>query len=844
MRIGLAVPLAVLLTVLLTGAALTAQQADKQGEEHVPLPPGLVIPPSPVVAPELALRTLHCAPGFHAELAAAEPLVEDPVAIAFDADARMWVVEMRSFMPDIDGTGETAPTGCIAVLTDTDGDGVYDRRTTFMDQLVLPRAVLPVQGGALVIEPPSLLFCADADGDLVAESKTVVAAGFDAGISNPEHAANGLLWGLDNWIHLANHPFRYRRTAAGFVSAPAAGHGQWGLSQDDRGRLYFDYNEDWLRTDLVPGFYTVRNPDAGTAAAGNYRLAKDTSVWPIRITPGVNRGYRRGILKDATLMNHTAACGPGVYRGELQALGLGDVYACDPAANVVRRFHVQHGESPSADNACERAEFLASTDERFRPVNVTTGPDGALYVVDMYRGVIQHRNFVTSYLRHQVKSRQLERPLGLGRIWRVLPDGVPRRAPPRLSAAGTVELVLALQCDNGELRDRAQQLLVERHDRDAIEPLRALLRHGADPRARLHALWTLDGLAVLDRIDVLAALRDADDGVRCGGVRLSEPLLSRGDFAASVLCADLHSAPCEVRWQLAASYGEVTGKGEDDALTALASLAAQHAPDPILRSTAVSSVGGRELRLLTALRAAATFDQEAPGRAALFAALARSSCKHRDADAQQQLFTFAGACMAVWQQRALLQGAVDALPQGELRDQYFVFAETPLALASMARSGDAAVGRLVQTILASILIRVDVPEVQQLSPQQRALVTHGARLYGFTCASCHQGHGRGMAGLAPPLRESEWVQGPAARMVRIALCGVRGEIEVNGQTWNLEMPSHDKLADGDLAAILSYVRQQFGNGSSLVEPAAVTAARAALGGRKDQFTPAELLQVK
>lgn len=830
---------------LLLAAALPAQQGDKAGEEHVPLPAGLSIPPSPVVAPALALRTLHLQPGFHVELVAAEPLVEDPVAIAFDADARLWVVEMRSFMPDIDGNGETTPNGCIAVLEDQDGDGVFDRRHVFLDRLVLPRAVLPVLGGALVIAPPNLLFAADADGDLHAESSTVVATGFDAGIANPEHAANGLLWGLDNWIHLADHPTRYRRTASGFVEAPAAGHGQWGLSQDDGGRLYFDYNEDWLRTDLLPGHYCVRNPDAGTAAAGNFRVVKDTSVWPARITPGVNRGYRRGILKDATLVNHTAACAPCVYRAGLLPDCAGSVFACDPAANLVRRFVIDRDDGvPRGANAYERSEFLASTDERFRPVNLCTGPDGALYVVDMYRGLIQHKNFVTSYLRQQVIERGLDRPLGLGRIWRVLPDGKTAPPPPRLLHADTAQLVAALQHDNGAVRDRAQQLLVERRDRAAVPALRALLRHGTDPRSRLHALWTLDGLSALQRGDVASALRDADDGVRCAGVRLAEPLLSRGDPAAFVLCRDLHGRAAAVSWQLAASYGEVAGKGEAPALRALADLACEHAADPILRSVVVSSLSRRELQLLRHLRDRDDFSAEAKGRPELLSALARSLCKHRDAALQQQLFTAAAACMANWQQRALLRGATEALPKGELRQQYFVFQETPSALAAMARSGDAEVGRLVQQILAAIVIHVEVATTLQLTAEQRSMVANGARLFGFTCASCHQGHGRGMSGLAPPLRESEWVQGPPARLLHIALRGVRGPIEVAGQTWNMEMPSHEKLPDDQLAAILSYVRQQFGNGSSLVDTADVAAARQQLAGRPDQFTAAELLQLK
>lgn len=833
------------LCLSLLAAALPGQQGDRPGEAQVPLPAGIDIPPAPVVPPAQAAATLRVAAGFRVELAAAEPLVEDPVAIAFDADARLWVVEMRGFMPDIDGRGETAPNGCIAVLDDVDGDGVYDRRTVFQDQLVLPRAVLPVRGGALVLEPPKLWFVADADGDLSPEGRREVADGFAAGIDNPEHAANGLLWGLDNWIHLADHPLRLRRLPDGsFATAAAAGHGQWGLGQDDRGRLYFDYNEDWLRCDLIPGHYTVRNPAAGTAAAGNYRLARDTAVWPVRVTPGVNRGYRPGVLRDAVLVNHTAACGVGVYRAGLLPGCRGDVFACDPAANIVRRFRVEHGDEPAAVNAYPRAEFLASTDERFRPVNTCTGPDGALYVVDMYRGVIQHRNFVTSWLRQQVLARGLERPLGLGRIWRVLPAAGEAPPPPRLQRAGVDRLLLALQHDNGAVRDRAQQLLVERAPRAAVAPLRALLREAADPRARLHALWTLDGLGACERIDVLAALRDGDDGVRCAAIRLAEPLLGGADFAAVAACRQLAAAGAEVRWQLAASYGEVQGRGQLAALRQLAALGWQHAGDAILQSGIVTAAARREVQLLAVLRQRQDFGEEVPARAELLAALARSACRQRDAALQRQLFDAAAACMASWQQRALLRGAVQALPKGERRREFFVFAETPAALAAMARTGDAELHGLVQELLGAIAIRVDVPAAVQLSEAQRAQLANGARLYGYTCAACHQGHGRGMAGLAPPLADSEWVQGPASRLLRIALAGLRGPVEVAGQRWEMEMPGHGKLADDELAAIVSFVRQKFGDGAGMVDRAEVAAVRAAVAGRKDAFTAAELLQVR
>ncbi|GAB4152438.1 MAG: dehydrogenase [Planctomycetota bacterium] len=841
-------PFAARILVLPLATALAipalAQQGDRPGEEQVPWPEDIPIPPSPVLSPERALASFRIAEGYRIELAAAEPLVEDPVAIAFDEDARLWVVEMRSFMPDIDGNGETEPTGIIAILSDQDDDGVYDRRTEFLTGLVLPRAVLPMRSGALVIEPPNLYFARDADGDSRADEKVPVTGGFDAGIANPEHAGNGLLWGIDNRIHLANHPLALRKTDRGFDLLPAAGHGQWGLTQDDQGRLYFDYNEDWLRADLIPGHYAIRNAGAGTASAGNYRLARDTSVFPARVTPGVNRGYRRGILANGKLVDRTSACGPGVYRGALLAECRGDVFACDAAANVVRRLVVRHGESPSARNPYDGREFLASTDERFRPVNTATGPDGGLYIVDMYRGVIQHRNFVTTYLRGQVEARGLEKPLGLGRIWRVVPDGVPRKRPPRLSGLATGDLVSFLRHENGEVRDRAQQSLVERGDRSVVPILRRMARGDPSPLARAHAFWTLEGLSSLDRGDVLFALRDEDESMRCFGIRLAEPLLSRGDFAAWVLCRELAAGTARVRWQLAASYGEVRGRGAAEAMQALSDLAWEHASDGILRGVVLSSLSRSEVAMVRRLSARPDFGEERPGRSELLAELSRAACRHRDASLQEELFSAAGACMANWQQRALLRGAVRALPKGGARRGFFAFAETPIALAAMARSGDERTRDLVAEILAAIEIRIETAAARELPPRLRARVANGARLFGFTCASCHQGHGRGMAGLAPPLLDSEWVAGPADRLARIALRGVRGPIEVLGETWSLEMPGHDKMPDEDLAAILSYLRWQFGGKPDPVDEETLARVRAEIGARREPFTAEELQAIR
>ena len=243
--------------------------------------------------------------------------------------------------------------------------------------------------------------------------------------------------------------------------------------------------------------FSGRAPNRGLL---NVQVARDQRVRPIRKTPGVNRGYQKGTLgPDGRLARFTAACSPLVYRGDaLPSAFRGDAFVCEPAGNLVKRnVLVETASGPRALES-DAPEFLASTDERFRPVHLMDGPDGALYVVDFYRGVIQHRVFVTTYLRRRIVERGLESPTGLGRIWRIVPEGFERPRPRRLRPHASSALVDLLQSPNGWCRDTAQRLLVERQDRTVEPALRRLASSASDHRTRLHALWTLEGLGRYD----------------------------------------------------------------------------------------------------------------------------------------------------------------------------------------------------------------------------------------------------------------------------------------------------------------------------------------------------------
>jgi len=844
-----------LILLALPAAVATAQRGDVAGETQTPLPAGLEIPEARVHGPAEAAATFRVAEGFRLELFGSEPLVGDPVAATFDAAGRLWVVEMRGFMNDVDGRDELAKSGRIVVLEDRDRDGRADTTTVFADGLVLPRAVLPLRGGALVIEPPNLWWCADRDGDLRADEKSVVTGGFEAGLDNPEHAGNGLLWGLDHRIHLANDRRLLRWTPDGFVVETGAGGGQWGLTHDDRGRLYFNYNEDWLRCDLVPGWYGRDAASLGGLAGLNHRVCADKTVWPIRKTPGVNRGYQPGRLVDYVLAIHTAVCSPHVYRGERLRGCDGNVFVCEPAGHVVRRIVLSEPDGLLRGvNAyqAERSEFLASTDERFRPVSLLTGLDGALYVVDMYRGVIQHKNFVTTFLRRQILERGLADPIGLGRIWRIVPADEVAPAPAKTWPAETPagDLVDALTSATGTVRDLALRDLVQRQERGAADRLRLVLADHPRAACRVVLLSALRGLEQLTATDLRRALFDGDPGVAGFALQCAAPWLAAGDgHLWLALDRLITTAPPAVRWQLALTLGDVLASGPARSrrrvMPLFVRLLASAPGDATLCAVVGVAAHPHGLEVLRQLLRELPSDD--PERfAAVLQELARLCVRSRSVAQQKELFALVPACGPLWQRRALLRGAVAAVPRGAGRAGWLPFDATPRELLELASGEDVECRRLANELLAAVVLSGDAASAAaaELTDAERQRVEAGAKVYARACAACHQLDGTGLPGLAPPLCDSDWVLGAPDRLMRIALHGVRGPIEVNGTTWNLDMPGQVHLSDEDLAQVLSYVRRSFGHRANTVAPADVGAVRAANKTRKEPWTAPELLGTK
>ncbi len=811
-----------------------AQSGDRPGEEQQPPPSHIKAPPAPALNPEAALKTMRVAPGFRVEIVASDPLLFDPVAIAVGPDGRMWVVEMRGYMPNVDGVGEDAPIGTIATLEDTNNDGRMDKRTEFANGLILPRALALVADGVLVAEPPNLWFMRDTNNDGKADDKQLVANDY-GNPSNPEHSSNGLLWGLDNWIYSANHTTRFRYERGQWKREPTSFRGQWGIAQDDFGQLYFNNNSVALYTDTLPAEYLLRNRNLPNPRGSNVQLARadEVSVWPARVTTGVNRGYRI-LREDGTLPVLTAASGPAIYRGSMFPESFrGDAFICEPAGNLVKRLVIEAKDGvPRVRNAYDRTEFLASTDERFRPVNLYNGPDGSLYVVDMYRGIIQHRIFLTTYLRNQIKERGLEAPLGMGRVYRVVPENVSRRPAPVLARATSAQLVDALDHEDAWVRETAQRLLVERQDRSTASALRRLATTSPRSATRVHALWTLDGIGAIDWPTASVALRDPEPRVAATAARLSETFLTtHPERTVAALLERARWNESAVVRQVALSLGKASGKHADPALLELARRAGAQ---PYVADAIVSSIANREAAFVTSLISTEGNSDVSNASPVLAVAAATVLQSGDETQSRALLNRLTDMNTSAWVRTALLDGIDRLIPRAEDGSKRVAYlAVEPEALLTYASSGAADAPRAAQ--LAAFLrwrgSEVDLAaSLAKLTPEQRALYDKGRQAFAV-CAACHQEQGQGMKGLAPALAGSQWANGSPQALVRIVL---------NGKVDQLAMPGLATLDDATIASILTYIRRSWGNEASPIDEPTVASIRSVVSHRDEPWSDEEL----
>ena len=442
--------------------------------------------------PKFSLENYQIEDGFKLSLMASEPFMKAPVSIDFDNKGRIWVVEMRGYMPNLEGIGEDELNGRITILEDFDRDGVVDHSKVFLDKLVLPRGLAHVYGGLLYVDGPKLWFV-EIKNDKPGK-KTLVDPIYAEG-GNVEHSSNGLMMNIDNWIYNANYNFRYQLKNGKWVKEPTSSRGQWGITKDNFGRLYYNNNSTQLQGDYVLPNKAIQNRYFTPRIAESQKLTND-SVFPIHQT-SVNRGYEKGVLdKNGYLITVTAACGPLIYRGGAFPENYNqNAFVCVPEANLIKRNILTFDNTKTtASQAIKRKEFIASTDEGFRPVNLFNGPDGAMYIIDMHRGIIQHKAYISQYLTEQLGLKKLDTLQNAGRILKVTNKANKLNIVPNLSMASSKELVALLSQPNGWLRDRSQQLLIQKKDLSIVKELINLTKHSNEYATAIHALYILEGL--------------------------------------------------------------------------------------------------------------------------------------------------------------------------------------------------------------------------------------------------------------------------------------------------------------------------------------------------------------
>ncbi len=549
-------------------------------------------------SPVAALKTIKVIPGFHVELVAAEPLVKDPVAFDWGPDGKLWVAEMADYPLGIDEKGEFA--GRVRYLEDTNGDGTFDKSTLFLEKLGYPTGVMAWRDGVIVTTAPEVFYAEDTSGDGKADKHESLYTGFAEG--NQQHRVNGLRWGLDNWIYLANgdsggelvsvkskQKFKFGRRdlrirpETGLMD-PQSGQTQFGRERDDWGNWFGSNNS---------------NPAFHYALADHYLRRNKTLIAPsakvqVSIRPGaatifpVSRTQKR--FNDYNKVNRiTSACGLCFYRDELLGKEFyGNSFICEPVHNLVHREIVSAKGTTFTSRRAESeqdSEFMASTDNWFRPTMARTGPDGGLWVADMYRHVIEHPQWIPKTMQEKLDLRAGKEQ---GRIYRVVRDKTPLRPIPKLDQLSQAELVLMLESPNGTLRDMAHHLLVSRKDKTAIPELKKMVQEGRSATARLHALCVLDGLGDVSSEMVLVALKDRHPGVRRHAIRIGESMVNQNAEIGAQYLSLVNDLDAQVQMQLAYSLGEWDAP---QAGTALARMALQNGGDQFQRTAILSSVG-------------------------------------------------------------------------------------------------------------------------------------------------------------------------------------------------------------------------------------------------------------
>jgi putative membrane-bound dehydrogenase-like protein len=646
----------------------------------------------PSLSPEESLKALRVKPGFKAELVAHEPLIQSPVAFEWSADGKLWVVEMTDYPSGVDGKGK--PGGAVRFLEDTNHDGFFDKSTVFLKELNFPTGIFPWGKGVIISASPEIFYAEDTDGDKKADLRKVLFTGFREG--NQQHRVNGFEYGLDNWVYGANgdsggqirseltgktvsisgRDFRFRPGDSSLETQ--AGGTQFGRHKDDWGNWFGNNNSTWVWHYFLPEQYLVRNRHLAVRD-----IKRTTATYP-ESTRVYYVSHLLQRFNDIWNYGHvTSACSAMPYRDEI----LGEefdtsVFICEPVHNLVHREVLEPDgisflSHRSSDE--ERSEFLASSDNWFRPVMAKTGPDGALYIADMHRFVIEHPEWIPDDAKERLDLRAGHEK---GRIYRVYPEGKQLRAVPDLNALEIGDLVAAIDSPNGWQRDTIQQLLVERGDKAAKGALIILFEKSERPKTKIQILGTLEGLGGAPPEVLQKALRDPHPAVREQAVRACDALLRKADTdlsgegrttnraqAALVesLLALVEDPSIRVRYQVAFTLGECS---DHRAGKALVTLATRDADEPEMETAVLTSAPSHISEMLIA-----AFDVSrgsAPQLLDKLLGLAASmKADHALAQALSKLAKLEKGQYAAWQFSALC-GFLDALDRrGESLKRFY-----------------------------------------------------------------------------------------------------------------------------------------------------------------------------
>jgi putative membrane-bound dehydrogenase-like protein len=571
----------------------------------------------PALSPEEALKSFQLEPGLRIELVAAEPLVVDPVAFAFDERGRLFVAEDRGYPDPIEGSGDTKE-GRIVMLEDTDGDGRYDKRVDFATGLGFVNGIACWRGGLFVTAAPNIIYLKDTDGDGIADQQRVALTGFDATktaqlrVSHPTLGFDGKMYvtsGLNGGkVTSPEHPDRPAVTFSlrdgrfdpeTLVFENTGGRAQFGLTFDAYGRRFICSNRHPVLEVMLEPWQLARNPHLAFSEMTQEvsKVEAEAKVFPIsRVS--ITADFMPALMGKPHAGTFTSACGVFVFMGDgLTPEHTGNVFICEPAQNMVQRQIMRpEGSSFRSDPPQKGKEFLASTDVWFRPVFLGQGPDGALYVADMYRREIDHPRYVP------VESRGLldfESGKDRGRLYRIVKDTP--RTPMRVAKMNETLADIAGGLESGDAwwRERAHRLLLERADAAAVPLVEKIALNAARPESRARALWTLHGLHGLSAKTVAAAFRDSHPGVREQAVQLADEMHAASPELVAPILASAGDADPRVRFVAALAIGSVTDAA---AVPALAKIAVRDGEDRWTRAAVLSGINGRMDAFFTALQ--------------------------------------------------------------------------------------------------------------------------------------------------------------------------------------------------------------------------------------------------